>query len=223
MSSLALMRWLESAPDRYDAGMRAITLGRSDRVHDAVAEAAVPSAGARVLEIGCGTGAVSARLLARGARLTALDHDPEMLQRARERLAGTAGEVTWLERTAAEIDALPAAHFDAVVASLALSEMSRSERRFVLREAARRLIPGGRLVAADEVRPTRTWQRLVFGLLRWPQALLGWLLAGVVSHPIADLAAELADTGLRVRGQQRWLLGSLAVVVAEAAGGGLEA
>ena len=59
MSSLALMRFLERAPERYDAGMRLLTLGRVARLHAAVAEAAAPAPGARVLEIGCGTGAVT--------------------------------------------------------------------------------------------------------------------------------------------------------------------
>jgi ubiquinone/menaquinone biosynthesis C-methylase UbiE len=216
VSSLALMRWLESAPSRYDAGMRWLTCGRVTRLHEAVAEAAVPEPGARVLEIGCGTGAVSARLLGRGARLTALDQNPEMLERARRRPAVRGAEVEWLERSAAEIDALPAAAFDAVVASLCLSEMSAGERRFVLAEAARRLAPGGRLVVADEVRP-RGWRRLGFALLRAPQAALGWLLAGSLSRPLGDLAGEVAATGLMVREERRWLAGSLALVVAERA------
>ena len=29
MSSLALMRWLEGSPERYDAGMRLITFGHA--------------------------------------------------------------------------------------------------------------------------------------------------------------------------------------------------
>ena len=64
MSSLALMRWLEGSPERYDAGMRLLTFGRVPAVHAAVARAAVPGSGGRVLEIGCGTGAVTARLQA---------------------------------------------------------------------------------------------------------------------------------------------------------------
>jgi demethylmenaquinone methyltransferase/2-methoxy-6-polyprenyl-1,4-benzoquinol methylase len=216
MSSLALMRWLEAAPERYDAGMRWITLGRLAALHDAVAEAAT-AAGPRVLEIGCGTGAVTSRLLARGARVTALDQNPEMLEHARERVAGLAdveGEVSWLERTASEIDGLPEAGFDAVVISLALSEMSASERAFVLREAARRLAPGGALVVADEVWPERGRERALFALLRGPQAALGWLLAGSVSSPLADLAGEVRAAGLVVQREQRWLAGSLALVVA---------
>jgi demethylmenaquinone methyltransferase/2-methoxy-6-polyprenyl-1,4-benzoquinol methylase len=218
MSSLALMRWLEAAPARYDAGMHWITLGRLAALHDAAAGAA-RAAGPRVLEIGCGTGAVTSRLLARGARVTALDQNPEMLEYARERVAGLAdveGEVSWHERTASEIDGLPEAGFDAVVISLALSEMSASERAFVLREAVRRLAPGGALVVADEVWPERGRERVLFALLRGPQAALGWLLAGSVSSPLPDLAGEVRAAGLVVRREQRWLAGSLALVVATA-------
>jgi ubiquinone/menaquinone biosynthesis C-methylase UbiE len=214
VSSLALMRWLESAPERYDAGMRIVTLGRVGGVHDAVAALAAPAPGARVLEIGCGTGAVTERLASRGASVTALDQNPEMMEGARARLArdaGVAARVEWYERTAAEIDTLPEAGFDAVVLCLVLSEMSAPERRFVLVEARRRLAPGGRLVAADEVQPARRAARAAFRALRAPQALLGWLLAGSVSHPLADLRGELEAAGFDVRSEQRWLLGSLAV------------
>ncbi len=216
MSSLALMRWLESAPHRYDAGMRWLTLGRVSRLHAAVAAAATAKPDSRVLEIGCGTGAITARLVERGARVTALDQNPEMLEQARARLAAAPpGRVTWLERTASEVDGLPEADFDAVVAGLCLSEMSASERAFVLRALARCLRPGGVLAVADEVQPRRTGQRVLHALLRGPQAALAWLVTGSTSRPVRDLAAEVAAAGLEVRSEQRWLLGRLAVVVAE--------
>lgn len=208
------MRFLEGAPRRYDAGMRLLTLGRASRLHAALAEAAAPEPGARVLEIGCGTGAVTERLRARGAKVVALDQSPEMLARARERL-GDAPGVEWLERTAAEVDALPERSFDAVVASLCLSEMGRAERAFVLREAARRLAPGGRLAAGDEVRARSRAGRALQALARLPQAALAWLLVGSLSRPIGDLPGELRAAGLDVRAERRWLAGTLALVVAE--------
>ena len=219
MSSLALMRWLESAPRRYDAGMRVLTLGRICPLHAAAAAAATRPAAAEVLEIGCGTGAVTAAMVERGARVTALDQSPEMLEQAKARLAGAPdGRVEWLERSAAEIDALKPGGYDAVVASLSLSEMSASERRYVLRAAADRLREGGVLVVADEVRPRGVLSRLVVGLARLPQVAAAWLVAGALSHPIRDLRAELEEAGFRVSEERRWLLGSLAVVVAEPAG-----
>ncbi len=216
MSSLALMRFLESSPGRYDTGMRLVTLGRIDPLQDALAEAATPRAAARVLEIGCGTGTVTARLLARKAEVTALDQNPEMLEQARVRLAGIPPEtLTLIERTAAEIDSLPRESFDAVVASLSLSEMSAVERRYVLRAAVGCLRKGGVLAVADEVRPPGLWRRAIHTMLRAPQAALGWILAGSISQPIPDLAGELEAAGLCILRERRWLLGSLALLVAE--------
>ncbi|MBW2280766.1 MAG: class I SAM-dependent methyltransferase [Deltaproteobacteria bacterium] len=215
MSSLALMRWLESAPDRYDAGMRLLTLGRLSRVHRAAAEAACAEPGARVLEIGCGTGALTERLVRAGARVTALDHSAEMLERARTRLGERAAGVEWLERSASEIDALPDASYDVAVASLCLSDMGASERAFVLRALAAVVRPGGAVVIADEVVPNGGLRRAVHALVRVPQAALGWLLAGAVSSPLRDPAAELRQAGLRVQSERRWLGGTLALVVAE--------
>ncbi len=118
-----------------------------------------------------------------------------------------------MERTASEIDALPEGGFDAVVASLSLSEMSACERRFVLGEAQRRLRPGGALVVADEVRP-RGWRRALHALLRAPQALLAWLLAGSLSQPIPGLVDEIRGAGFEPVREERLLLDGLAVVIA---------
>ncbi len=228
MSSLALMRALESAPLRYDAGMRVLTLGRVNELHRIVAEAAAAAPGGRVLEIGCGTGAVTARLAALGARVTALDQSPEMLEQARVRVercvesggaeadsAGPIKTVEWLERTAAEVDGFPAASFDAAVVSLCFSDMAGSERAFVLRELARLLRPGGVLAVADEMKPRGGFARATARLFRAPQALLAWLVVGGVSSPIPDLAAELRAAGFSVLEERRFLFGTLGTLIAE--------
>lgn len=217
MSSVVLMRILESAPDRYDAGMRALSLGAVPRMHGRAAEAATPRPGCRVLEIGCGTGSVTERLLERGASVEAIDQNPEMLDRANRRLAVRyADRLTLRERTASEIDSVEAASFDAVVASLSLSEMSATERSFVLRAAARALRPGGRMVVLDEVTPGRWWQRALHTAIRLPLVLVTWLVTGTTTKAIPDLPADLAAAGLRVVGERRSALGTLALVVAEA-------
>jgi len=217
------MRALESAPLRYDAGMRLLTLGRVDRLHAIVAEAAAAAPGGRVLEIGCGTGAVTARLASLGAQVTALDQSPEMLEQARSRIAesaeagasNVAPPIVWLERTAAEVDAYPEASFDAAVVSLCFSDMAALERAFVLRELARLLRPGGVLAVADEMKPRNAMTRVMALLLRAPQALLAWLLVGSVSKPVPDLAGELRTAGFSILEEQRFLLGTLGTLIAE--------
>lgn len=200
--------------------MRLLTLGRVSRLHDFLAVAAVPRRGARVLEIGAGTGALTERLVARGASILALDQNPEMLEQARQRLArAQPGTVELLERTASEIDSLEAEGFDAVVLSLCLSEMSRPERAFVLRASAERLRPGGILAAGDEAVPRGPVARLLHAVLRGPQAALAWLLAGSTSRPLLDLPGEVEAAGLDVQEVRTWLAGRLLAVVARRPGG----
>ena len=85
----------------------------------------------------------------------------------------------------------------------------------MLGAAVRCLRPGGVVAIADEVRPRAIWRRALYKLLRAPQAVLGWLLVGSTSHPVPDPGAELRAAELVVRVEKRWLLESLALVVAE--------
>ena len=57
------MRLLESAPGRYDVGIRFLSLGQIGRIYDRAAELVC---GREVLDLGCGTGTLTARLARRG-------------------------------------------------------------------------------------------------------------------------------------------------------------
>jgi len=214
MSSLALMRFLESVPSRYDWGMKIITFGGVDRVHGTISKLAVKKPGDRVLEIGCGTGAVTERLIRSGARVLALDQNPEMLDIAKLRIQDIEPKpIEWQESTAAEIDRLPEETFDAVVISLCLSDMDPHERKFVLRQSLARLKDSGKIVIGDEVVPRHLICRLIGILLRLPQIPLAWLLTGFLSKPIKNLTEELIQAGFEIEFEKRWRFESLAVVV----------
>ncbi len=66
------MKVLESTPERYDRGIRLLSRGRIDDVCRRVA-ALASGPGRRVLDIGCGTGAVSLACAALGVRVIAID------------------------------------------------------------------------------------------------------------------------------------------------------
>jgi ubiquinone/menaquinone biosynthesis C-methylase UbiE len=217
MSTYVYMRLLESAPHRYDLGIRLLSLGRAAQLYRDVADAAAGGLEApRVLEIGCGTGNLTEALVARGASVTAVDWNAEMLSVAEKKLAAAAGRVRLEEMAAVEIaDRFPPNSFDAVASTLTFSEMSDDEQLYVLEAAHKVLREGGRLVIGDEVRPPNLGQRLRHACVRWPMAVLTYLLTQTSTAAVADLTGVIRRAGFRVVREQRTAHGSMAVVVAE--------
>lgn len=104
--------------------------------------------GAEVLEVGVGTGFITAILAEAGYRVTGFDLSPAMLERARENLSrqGLADRVKLAEGDAEAINA-PEASFDAVVSRWVLWTLPNPET--ALAEMARVLRPGGLLALVD--------------------------------------------------------------------------
>jgi tRNA (cmo5U34)-methyltransferase len=115
----SVRRHLDVDAESYDAQIRRFIPHYDDMLATGVELLAVLApADAHVLDLGGGTGALSAAVLEGlpGVRVTVLDVDPDMLGEARRRLVGYGDRVAFHEGSF--LDPLPAA--DAVVASLAL-------------------------------------------------------------------------------------------------------
>ena len=98
-----------------------------------------PGPGERVLDVGCGTGHLTAQIAARGATVVGMDASAEMIARAREEhpaIEFLVGDVT--NFTAPE-------PFDAVFSNATLHWVRRAEE--AVRRIAAALRPGGRFVA----------------------------------------------------------------------------
>jgi SAM-dependent methyltransferase len=104
--------------------------------------------GTRLLDIACGSGYAASLAAARGAKVTGVDIAPGLLEIARERTP----DGTFLE---GEMDALPLPddQFDVVTSVNGFQFALDPANAFA--EAARVLIPGGRLAAATFAEPER--------------------------------------------------------------------
>ncbi len=216
MSTFVWMRILESAPDRYDAGMRLLTAGGIAAVHRRIAEQ-VAAPGRRVLDVGCGTGGVALACAARGSAVVGVDPHAGMLGVARRKARGVPhGErVEWREVGVAEMeDAFADASFDAATSCLAFSELSFDEQRYALRVLRRLLRPGGLLVIVDEVEPRGAGARALRRLLRAPLAALTYLLTQASTRPVGDPVGLLREAGFEVVARGPAGRGGLVEVVA---------
>ena len=205
------MRLLESAPDRYDLGIRLLSLGRIDRVYTRVAQLV---SGYDVLDLGCGTGNLTSRLARPGVRVTGVDLSPEMLAVARRKVSPGAG-VRWVQTSAVElIDHFSAESFDAIVSILMFSELSDAEQRLVLRQCMSLLRPGGRLIVADEVRPSSLLRRALHGIVRAPLAAITYALTQASTSPVIDLRVKVIKTGFSVKLEESSRLGDFTLLEA---------
>jgi 2-polyprenyl-3-methyl-5-hydroxy-6-metoxy-1,4-benzoquinol methylase len=106
--------------------------------------AAVPAAGARVLDVGCATGYLAAELEAGGAAVTGVEADPAAAAAARRGgLAVVEGDV---EAPATLAEAGARGPFDAIVCGDVLEHLRAPDR--VLAGLTGLLAPGGRIVAS---------------------------------------------------------------------------
>ncbi|MFQ6548360.1 class I SAM-dependent methyltransferase [Aestuariibius sp. 2305UL40-4] len=96
-----------------------------------------PQPGERILDVGCGNGTLTARLVESGATVTGLEPDPDLAAATRAR------SIQVLSQDAHE--PFGEATYDAVFSNAALHWMRNPER--VIANAHRALRPGGRFVA----------------------------------------------------------------------------
>ncbi len=153
MSGHSVEKHLETSPEGYDADIRRFVPGYDamlEEVVGALAEHLPPAA--RVIDLGAGTGALSARIAASfpQVRLVLLDADPAMLAQAELRLSAERARIVLQEGSFAD----PLPECDAAVASLSLHHVPTIEaKRDVYRNIARSLPSGGLLVNADAAIP----------------------------------------------------------------------
>jgi len=150
-----------------------------------------PRPGEKILDVGCGTGQLAAKIAESGAEVTGIDSSPEMIGQARQNHP----ELRFLLGDAAEMKF--ESEFDAIFSNAALHWMLDANR--VAAAMTRALHAGGRLVA--ELGGTRNIAIIVEAIERITATYRGGtVLASRNYFPsIAQYAAVLESNGFEVR------------------------
>jgi tRNA (cmo5U34)-methyltransferase len=144
----------------FDRGIRQL-LPRYDELLDALTRC-LPVNAQRILELGCGTGELSLKILNHcpSAQVVAVDYSPRMLQFAQGKMhpAGYVNRWTGMEADFGEWAHNPTAtgvgtHFDACVSSLAIHHLTDEMKGKLFQQIRNHLNPGGVFWNADPTLP----------------------------------------------------------------------
>lgn len=126
----------ELAVDEYDRQFVPLTR----QTIPTMVEAIEPVEGKRVLDVACGTGELAYALDVEGARVTAIDFSPAMIERAHKLNADR--DIDFHVDDAQTLETLSGATFDAVVMNYGILHLGQPSR--AISAVARVLKPGGR-------------------------------------------------------------------------------
>ena len=143
-------------------------------------------AGRRVLDVGCGGGLLAEALSRAGARVTAIDLAPGMIEVARLHAAESALAVDYRVAAAEEVAAAEPAAFDVVTCMEMLEHVPRPAA--MTATLARALRPGGALFVSTINRNLRSFLLAIVGA----EYLLGLIPRGTHEYERLILPSELA-------------------------------
>lgn len=192
------MKVLESAPDRYDMGIRILTLGRLDKAYDRLTS--YIKSGQKVLDIGCGTGALTLRAALKGANVKGIDLNLQMLEIAQKRANKTnvKKNVEFCEMGAAELDSEKTENYDVVMSGLCFSELTEDELIYTMKEIKRILKSKGILLVADEVIPNRLSKKMFNWLIRFPLVIITFILTQTTTKAVDNLPEMMEKAGFLI-------------------------
>ncbi|MBN1935215.1 MAG: class I SAM-dependent methyltransferase [Anaerolineae bacterium] len=174
----------------YDALAGVLLLGQEQAVRQKTVELAQVRPGDRLLDVGCGTGALTLVAWAQAGptgEVYGIDAAPAMIDLARRKAAQANARVEFKIGAVEQIP-FPDSYFDVVLNSFMIYNLPNDDlRRKGFAEMRRVLRPGGRLVVVDFELPAQP------GLRRLATLLLG---RRVVQTEGCTLSSMMAEAGL---------------------------
>lgn len=215
MATILMKLSEERAADQYDSWIRILTLNQDQVMRWYIVNKLLPRRGI-VLDVGCGTGKLLIEAGRRGVKGIGLDMNESMLEVANKRVKKlNLGHWLKFEVGNALDMGLPEKSFDLVISTLMISELQPDELQEFVREAARMVKSGGKVVIGGEGHP----QGIMGALITIVRRVSFWIVGKLTElgpHPFHNVPAAMRTAGLIPKHKVRFMGGILILYIAEA-------
>jgi ubiquinone/menaquinone biosynthesis C-methylase UbiE len=208
------MKALEKKAEKYDKGIKILTLGLLPKIKKYIAENLI-NTNETLLDIGMGTGTFAILCAKNGAKVTGIDNSSKMLGIARKNLEseGLNNVIQIIETSVIELDTLFSDNsYDMVTAILTFSELYQAEQDLCLAQIHRILKERGEFVLVDEVRPKSLLKRIIYYFVRIPLVLITYLKSQLTTKYLKNIEEQLKKHNFAIIEEKTYLLDSLKLI-----------
>ena len=205
------MKSLEKKAEKYDKGIKMLTLGKLPKIKQYIAENYVKS-GEKLLDIGMGTGTFTILCAKKGVEVTGIDYSEKMLEVARYHIEkeGLEDAITIIEMPVVDLDEVfPDNSYDKITSILCFSELYNKEQVYVLDQIHRLMRDNGEFILVDEAKPKKIWKKILYFIIRIPLVFITFLKSHASTKPLKDLEEKLQDCKFRIVEEKLYLLDTL--------------
>jgi len=205
------MKALENKAEKYDKGIKTLTLGKLPKIKQYIVENYVED-NDELLDIGMGTGTFTILCAKKGAKVTGIDFSEKMLKVAKKHMEDEElnGAITIIKMPVVDLDKQFSENsFDKVTSILCFSELYQKEQDYALDQIARIMKDDGEFILVDEVKPKKILKKVLYFMIRIPIAFINFLKAHVSTKPLKNFEERLNDHNFQIEEEKLYLLDTL--------------
>lgn len=212
--SYIYMKSLEKKAEKYDKGIKILTLGRLPKIKQYIVDNYLKK-DQILLDVGMGTGTFAILCAKKGLNVVGIDFSEKMLDIARKNIEkeDLTETIEIVKMPVIELDEKFADNsFDKVTAILVFSELYFKEQEFCLNQIFRILKENGEFILIDEVKPKIFWRKVLYFIIRIPLALITFIKAHVSTKSLEDIEKRLQNHSFIIIEEKLYLLDSLKII-----------
>jgi len=215
------MKSLENKAEKYDKGIKSLTLGKLPKIKQLIVDKYLKES-ENLLDIGMGTGTFAILAAKKGVKVTGIDYSDKMLEVARKNIdkEGFSGTIEVLKMPVIDLDDnFEDNSFDKVTATLSFSELYQKEQEFCLDQIHRILKAEGEFIIVDEVKPKTFLKKILYFFIRIPLVFITFMKAHLSTSALINFEEKLKNHNFLILEEKLFLLDTLKLIRAKKGSG----